>query len=109
LLAGTTDLPDGSLIAYEVTHAVVAVGREDGTMLVTGGRFQRSVDLASWPPGRIEAWVAFQTILGTTVHQPPAVLQRFGQMGERLRGANVTKTGELRRVEQEQTFTLSGG
>ena len=69
----------------------------DGNMLVSSGKFEAT--LSDVPEGKLEVWVAFQTILGTEIRQPEVIISRFGEMGEKLTGPNVTEAGNLKRVE----------
>jgi len=106
IFEGTTDLPDGALIAYEVSRDY---GDEEwpanpwateGTVAVKRGAYRGRVENA--PEGTIKVWVAFQTILGAET-QPADVLETFGEMGEHLTGENVTEAGGLKRVELTAT------
>lgn len=106
VLTGTTDLPDGALLAYEVSRdygdeALPAdPWWQEGTLAVEGGAYR--AEIADAPRGTIEAWVAFQTILGEGT-QPADVLETFGEAGERLSGENVSEAGGLKRVELTAT------
>lgn len=128
LIEGFTNLPDDALVAYEVEHELFFKGhipllesdrysKEDrraaqekslkwmyrGHIPVKAGRFIQALDIREWPAGRIKVWVAFQTILGTGVKQPAKIIARYGQMGERIKGNQVTMDGPMRRVEVERT------
>lgn len=108
-IAGTTNLPNGVLISYEVTPSDTSqVEFADGFAPVTDGRFTAIVDLNHWPAGDVEVWAAFQTVLDTTHEQPNAVIDRYGALGERLTGPNVTRAGDVRRVETTAVVTLGG-
>jgi hypothetical protein len=78
----------------------------DGHIPVRDGRFTHSLDLSAWPTGQVEVWLAFQTILGTSVKQPDAVVARFGEMGEHLTGPNVSTSGGMKRVEVQGNLIL---
>jgi hypothetical protein len=122
VIEGTTDLPDGALIAYEVTHDAFGTSDDlqdstwdlfaDGSVPVQGGRYSVNVPVAGWPSGRVTVWVAFQTVLGATIDgqpadgQPADVIERYGNMGENLTGSNVSESGDSKRVELEQTIQL---
>ena len=118
VLSGETDLPTGTLIAYEVQHEgfisqpVTEKPQlfEDGELPVVDGRYKGSVSLAGWRPGRVTVWVAFQTILGTSVKQPDEVIAKFGKMGENLTGANVTTAGgsaaSIKRVQVTREIVI---
>jgi len=103
VISGTTDLPDGAYITYVMRRDY---GDEpwpadfylvDGDMLVSSGKFEAT--LSDVPEGKLEVWVAFQTILETEIRQPEEIINRFGEMGEKLTGPNVTEVGDARRVE----------
>jgi len=113
-IQGKTDLPNGALISYEIKHErfVLKHGEKlfaDGQATVSGGSYSSSFDLKGWPVGKVEVWVAFQTVLGTDIHQPTEVISRFGEAGERMEGSNVTKAGLLKRVELTKSLSLQPG
>ncbi len=95
---GTTDLPDGALLAYEARHERYDHDPEtpedmiftDGTLEVAAGAFQRTVDLSFFDPGEVHVWVSFQMNLRGDTEQPGAIRSRFGDRGEHLTGPNVT-------------------
>lgn len=121
VVQGTTSLPDGALISYEVTgrgkntsNYPGVQGLDDspgfvfeGTVPVKDGRYRGAVDFSHLPGQeaveKIGVWVAFQTLLGASAKQPDAIVEEFGQMGEKLTGSNVTKAGALKRVELTAT------
>ena len=111
VVEGTTDLPDGALIAYEVTHDDFATSDAtmdlfaDGTVPVDGGSYSVTTPVPDWPPGDVTVWVAFQTLLASD--QPADVVERYGVMGEHLSGSNITESGGLKRVELERTISLT--
>ena len=78
---------------------------KEGQTTVSGGSFSSRADLAGWPAGDVEVWAAFQTVLGDGA-QPPALIERFGSLGERLTGPNVTVAGDIRRVESSAVLPL---
>lgn len=107
-ISGTTNLPDGAIVAFEVAATDLNVNEfADGTATVGGGRFSSSVDVSEWPSGNVEVWAAFQTVLGHG-EQPQAILDRYGKFGEKLTGPNVVKTGDFYRVETTTTYELRG-
>jgi len=101
----TTNLPNGTLLAYEIRkdYGDELMPAEpyfvDGTVTVENGRYEKRI--TGVPSGKISVWVAFQTILGTDVGQPQGVLEKFGKMGEKLTGENVIESGNIKRVEKE--------
>lgn len=106
-IEGNTDLPDGSVISYEIQHEQFATRTDlpseklfaDGEATVASGYYSSDIDLTGWPAGKVDVRVVFQTVLGTTKQQPPEIISRFGKLGERLEGPNVTRKGSLKRVE----------
>lgn len=48
--------------------------------------------------------MAFQTAVGPQLKQPLELIKRFGELGEFLRGANVVKSGDLKRVPLTKTI-----
>lgn len=102
-VSGRATVPDGALIAYEVRHLEQFDHWEEGQFTVTDESYSGQIDVADFPAGEVEVWVAFQTILGTTVEQPPEVIELYGEMGEHLTGPNVEEVGELRRVVNTAT------
>ncbi len=106
-IAGTTDLPDGAILMYEARHenwvnAGEPVWLRAGQVVVQDGAYSERLNLRRWPPGTIEVWVSFQTVL-LEGSQPPTVLETYGAMGERLIGENVTSEGTMHRVDQTAT------
>ncbi len=102
-IAGTTDLPDGAVIVYEVRHERWATEGElqwfrEGQVVVEEGAFSTRTRLRSWPRGALQVWASFQTVLPDG-QQPPEVIATFGEMGERLAGDNVTQVGDMKRAE----------
>ena len=120
LVEGTTDLPDGARIAYEVTHEAFGTSDDledatwdlfaDGSVAVRGGRYSATVPVAGWPAGAVTVWVAFQPDFSEAVDaengQPAGVIDRYGEMGANLTGSNVSESAGLKRVELERTVTL---
>jgi hypothetical protein len=105
-IEGTATVPDGALIAFEVTPVDPGVETVEGTTAVRDSAFSEVVELTGWPPGEMEVWVAFQTILGSNGSQPDRVLELYGPMGKRVVGAQVQQVGTLRRVETARTIRL---
>jgi hypothetical protein len=110
-IAGTTDLPDGTVISVEVCHAQADPNLAnsdlrwivDAQVPVSGGKFKVDQDLAGWPPGNITIWTAFEP----GQDQPASVQATFGDEGARLGGAGFYEDsdGYHRRVE-EMELTL---
>lgn len=53
--------------------------------------------------------MGFQTIVGTSKHQPKAVIKAYGKMGENMTGAQVTDDAGLRRAELTVNLPDEGG
>jgi hypothetical protein len=102
IVEGKTDLPNRTLLLYEVTEISAAPRTESGTMPVLDGRYARQVDITGWTADTILVWVGFQTLLQGDERQPEEVIARFGEMGEFLSGDNVTEIDGLKRVEVSQ-------
>jgi hypothetical protein len=105
-IEGTGRSRTAPLIAFEVTPVDPGVDTVEGTTAVRDSAFSEVVELTGWPPGEMEVWVAFQTILGTDASQPDHILELYGPMGERMVGAQVQQAGTLRRVETARTIRL---
>jgi hypothetical protein len=103
-IEGLTDLPDRTLLMYEVSEVSAEPRLETGTMPVLDGRYARQVDITGWTADTIVVWVAFQTLLNGNEQQPEEVMARFGEMGEFLYGENVTEANGLKRVAVSQTI-----
>ncbi len=108
-IEGTTDLPDGAVLSYRVTHAItdeVPVDEwparnliADGTAVVQGGLYRASLNTRYWPRGTVRVRVEFPV-----APQPDPVRLQYGQFGERLTGDNVTALGPSQVVSVEHTF-----
>jgi hypothetical protein len=115
---GSTDLPDGTLIAVDVYHAdewrraghgdrsrdVDSFPWIDGAdATVMDGTFEATIDVTGWPAGRGGA-VALFWVDG---YQPPMVEERFGPDGADLRGPDVRLLDDgSRRLEVVTLFDL---
>lgn len=104
MVEGATNLPDRTLLLYEVREVSEVPKVVNNTMPVLEGRFARQVDLTGWNADTIFVWVAFQTLLDGNEQQPEEVIERFGEMGEFLYGDNVIEANGLKRVEVSQTL-----
>lgn len=94
LIEGTTNLPDGALLEWDLEARNGET--KHGPMKVKGGKFTSTVTVNEWRPGRVEVWVGFNTLIKG---QPPEVVQRYGARGERLTGPNIIDKRILRQVE----------
>lgn len=99
-VAGSTDLPDGSLVTVRVYQAdewrrAGAEGRSEQTfpwirdqdVTVDDGSFIATFDISGWPSGSGAAMALFWV----DPAQPDSVRERFGNDGENLRGIGVGK------------------
>ena len=108
-LEGTTDLPDGAIVSYRVTHAVAnelppsewpATNLiEDGTAVVDAGVYWAELNTTYWPAGQVDVRVQFPV-----APQPDPVRERYGDFGERLTGENVRSLGGSNVAVAEQTL-----
>jgi hypothetical protein len=131
-MSGSTNLPDGAILVYEIKHNDVndpnfltkqakklSEGMHDellaesdkrfteGHIEVRDGLWDVNVDVSNWIRGTVEVWVAFQTIIGTKTKQPDEIIEVYGQWGENLTGSQVTQSGEnLKRVEVIEEIRL---
>lgn len=108
-IEGTTDLADGAVLSYRVTHAVtdeVPVDEwpsrnliSDGTAVVQDGRYWARLNTRFWPRGNVRVRVEFPV-----APQPDAVRLKYGEFGERLTGDNVIALGSSQVVSVEHAF-----
>ncbi|HET6822475.1 MAG TPA: hypothetical protein VFH34_07480 [Anaerolineales bacterium] len=103
MVEGNTDLPNRTILMYEVREVSAAPKVASGTMPVLDGRYARQVNLTGWNADTIVVWVGFQTLLDGNEEQPQEVIERFGELGEFLYGDNVTQVNGLKRVEISQS------
>jgi len=100
---GTTNLPDGALIVYEVTLPETLYDEnyfaETGNLTIKDGKYSGKVSNVPEGKGEAEIWIAFQTILGTEVKQPQGAIVKYGELGEKMKGDNVVKSGDIKRIE----------
>ena len=106
---GETDLPDGAFVNYSVTHTLARTMPaeewpaanliDSGRATVQDGQYWTRINTINWPPGEVEVLVQFPL-----PPQPPAVMERFGEFGEHLMGANVTDLGGIKAVEVIHVF-----
>jgi hypothetical protein len=106
---GETNLPDGTLIAYEVWHEEDFDQFAEGNIEVEDGNYKEEVSVSDWPDGEIIVWVSFQTVLGTSVQQPDEIIEVFGEMGENIEGDNVSESDVMNSVELEETLMKNTG
>ena len=108
-IEGETDLPDGAVVTWQVTHALanqLPRGEwpaqnliADGTAVVQDGVYWTRLNTTYWAPGRVDVLVRFPV-----APQPDPVRLRYGEFGEHLTGENVTSLGGSRVVTVEHAF-----
>ena len=108
-IEGTTDLPDGAVVSYRVTHALADVLPPsewpaqnliaDGTAVVQESQYWARLNTTYWPAGDVRVQVRFPV-----APQPTAVSGRYGAFGEHLTGDNVTILGASKVVTAEHTL-----
>lgn len=108
-IEGATDLPDGAVVTYFVTHALTneaPVGEwpaqnliTDGTAVVNAGQYWAEINTTYWPPGSVHVQVQFPVS-----PQPAPIQSRYGEFGEHLAGSNVTEVASSKVVTIEHSF-----
>ncbi|MCY4600720.1 MAG: hypothetical protein OXF27_12480 [Acidobacteria bacterium] len=108
-LEGETNLPDGAHLNYRVTHEAansIPVAEWPATNLMDAGRsavkdgaYWARINTFNWPPGMVRVVVQFPL-----PPQPPDVVERYGELGERLSGEHVTDVGGTKAIELEHVF-----
>jgi hypothetical protein len=121
---GRTDLPDRTIISYEVWHglrdrqlfpdkyAPTPSAESDqgttpqilaGSMAVSDGRFEGVVGLTDWPAGEVFVTAYFEP----DPEQPADVRARFGDHNEHLGGPNVVEDSDgVRSAVAKATVSL---
>jgi hypothetical protein len=89
VIAGTTDLPDGARLSYEVGHGD-SWQKTSGTVACSNGRYRATQDLADWPAGTVTVIVTFYPGLSG---QPEDLRKRCGDNGRYLTGPRVVEIG----------------
>ncbi len=108
-IEGTTDLPDGAFVDYQVAHEMSDTTPADewpatnliesGRASVTQGHFWTRINTFNWPRGSVRIVVQFPL-----PPQSPEVEARYGAFGERLAGDNVATVAGAKVVEVEHVF-----
>ena len=101
-IIGKTDLPDNTLITYEVYHETfLPVANADmtrkGITVVQKQNFSATVNLTGWSAGTVVVTTNFMPGL-TEKKQPPEIIENFGTHGELLEGKNVFLGSGQKRV-----------
>lgn len=110
-IEGATDLPDGAELTYTVTHEAantIPIGEwpaanllDSGRTVVHDGQYWARITTAGWPSGHVRVLLQFPL-----PPQPPDVVARYGEFGEKLTGDNVVTEGPIKAVEVEYGFDL---
>ena len=108
-IEGSTDLPDGAFVDYQVTHemgSTTPAGEwpatnliESGRASVTEGHFWTRINTFNWPRGSVRIVVQFPL-----PPQPAEVEARYGAFGEHLAGDNVVTVAGAKLVEVEHVL-----
>ena len=106
---GETNLPDGALVNYRVTHSVARTSPSEdwpamnlidsGRATVQNGQYWSRINTLNWPKGEVEIVVQFPL-----PPQPSEVVRRYGEFGEQRTGDNVTDFGGMKAVEVTHVF-----
>ena len=86
-VSGTTNLPDGAVIDYDVSNAEYGVPVVGGHTVVSNGEFSFVADVASLPAGKADVWLWFEV---SPARQPVPVVLTYGPGGERMAGDQVS-------------------
>lgn len=108
-LEGAANLPDGAYVNYQVTHEAAGVTDvadwpatnliESGRSAVQDGAWWAQISTFNWPPGTVRVVARFPL-----PPQPPHVVERYGEFGERLAGEHVAEVRGVRTVAVEHAF-----
>ena len=108
-LEGETNLPDGAHLNYRVTHEAantIPVAEWPATNLMDAGRsavkegaYWARINTFNWPAGTVRVVVQFPL-----PPQPPEVIERYGELGERLSGEHVIDVGGTKAIQLEHVF-----
>jgi hypothetical protein len=107
LVRGETNLPDKTILAYEVVPVDDALFGQYGPYAygivpVDNGAYAININTAEFPSGVVEVWV--RLLIGPgAVEQPQEVVALYGPSGEKLTGQHVVEYGIFKRVE---VFTI---
>jgi hypothetical protein len=108
-IEGATDLPDGAVVSYRVTHTLADELPPsewpaknliaDGTAVVEAGHYWARFNTTYWPAGAVRVQVRFPV-----APQPDAIRVRYGEFGGQLAGSNVTTLGSSKVVTAEHAL-----
>ena len=109
VLYGTANVPDGAVLMYLVKHDGFDSGDYDGYEVghisVVAGVFRHHVPVSDWPEGYALTRLTFQ-MNPEGREQPEAILEVYGENGERLQGARVTDFAGMRKIEINATTAI---
>ena len=104
-VVGSGTLPHGALISYEVKHDGFDNGDYDGyetgQIAFSRGAFTFEMSVNDWPTGHALIRLIFE-MRPSGAPQPAAVLETYGENGEKLVGPKVENFGG------RKTITVSG-
>lgn len=106
-IEGETNLPDDTLIVYEITHQdnidyFYSSVTDNTNAVVENGKYETKYDISDWPSGKIRVYASFTTVLGTDEKQPQKIIDTFGEMGEKMEGENVSEQEERKVIELDK-------
>ena len=109
VLHGTANVSDGAVLMYLVKHDGFDSGDYDGYEVghigVMTGVFLHHVPVSDWPEGYALTRLTFQ-LNPEGREQPEAVLEEYGENGERLQGPRVTDFAGIRKIEINATTAI---
>ncbi len=93
-----TDLPDGTLLTYEVREGELGLGDgyANGNMTVADGKGSAQINVSDWGDNKIRVFAAFRP---WTDGQPQSIVDRFEYNGQNLTGSNISESGDFRSIE----------
>lgn len=92
-LSGDTNLPDGAIILYELSHEHPESPLHQGRFVVEDGHFGGQIDLPTGLDEDATVQLSFQVVMDDG-SQPADLIDRFGAFGENMTGELVAE-GEL--------------
>ena len=106
-IKGSVNLPNRSIIAYEVAPTDEALFKEEGVyasgiILVKNGEYYTTIDTSLIPPGEVTVWARFII----TLSQPPGIQARYGLHGEELRGSDLKKDSKDQWIEVSKSINI---
>lgn len=96
IVRGTSNLPFGASIAYEIRDSAGDL-LEDGQTPSGAGEFTINSEAIKDHAGPFGVWVAFQVF---AMDQPSAVVDLFGKDGAKMSGPLVEETGGSQKIKR---------